>query len=296
MDKLSETVMIIIFVVLAHLLILYWVTRKKKIINGKHVCITGKIRVNKFSEKAAPKDFYFLGGSSGIGLHLAINAVKLGANVTVFARNEKKLQEAVEEIRSHKISPRQKVEYKSLDLAKATYKDIESAFGEIEEKCGDIYMLVNCAGMAICGTIEEMEEKDVKYLMDLNYYGTYFPIKYVLPKMKARKDGIIVMTGSQASLLGIYGLGAYSAAKFALRGLAETLAMETKHLGISVTLALPTDTDTPGFENEQKSKPIETKLICGSGGKLSIFIRISDLFIGIIFQDSLHPKKLLVEF
>lgn len=197
---------------------------------------------------------------------MAIKAAKLGADVTIVARNEKKLQEAVGEIKSNKISPRQKIEYKSLDLAKFSYKEIESAFEDIEEKSGDIYMLVNCAGMAICGTIEEMEENDVKYLMDLNYYGTYFPIKYVLPKMKTKKEGIIVLTGSQASLIGIFGMGAYSAAKFALRGLAETLVMETKHLGITVTLAMPTDTNTPGFENEQKSKPIETKLICGTGG------------------------------
>lgn len=102
--------------------------------------------------------------------------------------------------------------------------------------------------------------------MDLNYFGTYNPIKYVLPKMKARKDGIIVLTSSQAGLIGIYGYGPYAAAKFALRGLAETLTMEVKHLGIFVTLALPADTDTPGFAKEEKSKPIETKLISGSGG------------------------------
>lgn len=103
-------------------------------------------------------------------------------------------------------------------------------------------MLVNCAGMAICGTIEDTKPEDAKFLMDLNYFGTFYPTHYVLPKMKARKDGIIVVTGSQASLLGVFGLGAYSAAKFALRGLAEAIYMETKHLGITVTLALPADT------------------------------------------------------
>lgn len=42
--------------------------------------------------------------------------------------------------------------------------------------------------------------------------------------------------------------------------------MESKHLGVTVTLAMPSDTDTPGFENEEKSKPKETKIISGSGG------------------------------
>lgn len=159
----------------------------------------------------------------------------------------------------------QKIEYRSLDLTRG-HEEINKVFAEIEEKSGDIYMLVNCAGMAICGTIEDTKPEDAKFLMDLNYFGTFYPTQYVLPKMKARKEGIIVITSSQGGLLGIYGLGAYSAAKFALRGLAETLSMETKHLGISVTLALPADTDTPGFTNEEKSKPTETKEICGSGG------------------------------
>lgn len=159
----------------------------------------------------------------------------------------------------------QKIEYYALDVTKG-HEAINKAFEETEAKSGDIYMLVNCAGMAICGTIEDTKPEDAKFLMDLNYFGTFFPVRYVLPKMKARKDGIIVLTSSQGGLLGIYGLGAYSAAKFALRGLAETVYMETKHLGINVTVALPADTDTPGFANEEKSKPQETKEICGSGG------------------------------
>lgn len=152
-----------------------------------------------------------------------------------------------------------------MDLTKG-HEEINKAFSEIEDKSGEIYMLVNCAGTCICGTTEDIKPEDAKFLMDLNFFGTFYPIQYVLPKMKARKDGIIVLTASQAALMGIYGLSAYTASKFALRGLAEAVAMETKHLGIKVTLALPADTDTPGFENEQKSKPEETKDICGSAG------------------------------
>lgn len=159
----------------------------------------------------------------------------------------------------------QQIEYKALDLTQS-YDQIEQTFSEIEEKSGEIFMLVNCAGMAVCGTVENTAAQDAKFMMDLNYFGTFYPIKYVLPKMKLRKDGIIVLTSSQAGLLGIYGYGAYAASKFALRGLAETVYMETKHLGITVTLAMPSDCDTPGFANEEKSKPMETKEISSSGG------------------------------
>ena len=124
--------------------------------------------------------------------------------------------------------------------------------------------------------------------MNINYYSVYFPTRYVLEKFKETGDGIITITASQASLLGIYGYGPYAAAKFALRGLAETIAMEVSNTNISITLALPADTgklflplfesqklliliryfhvDTPGFENENRTKPEETKIISEGGG------------------------------
>ncbi|KAL8621700.1 hypothetical protein ACOMHN_024671 [Nucella lapillus] len=68
-----------------------------------------------------------------------------------------------------------------------------------------------------------------------------------------------------AGQLGLFGYTAYSS-KFALRGLAESLQMELKPHNIQVTLAFPPDTDTPGYAEEQKSKPKETRLLSESGG------------------------------
>lgn len=265
MDKYTEISLILLGVIIVHLLILYFLTRKSKNIKGRTVVVTG--------------------GSSGIGLWVAINCVKLGAHVTIIARNVNLLgkvfkfciifitinlfnflkEKAVQAIGKHRVNENQKISYKSIDLSK-DYDNITKQLEKIEEESGEIYMLVNCAGMAICGTVEEMSIEDAKLMMDINYFATYYPTRYVLPKMKARGDGIIVITASQAALLGIYGYGAYAASKFALRGLAETIAMESKHRGVSVTLALPADTDTPGFEREEKTKPEETKIISGSGG------------------------------
>lgn len=70
--------------------------------------------------------------------------------------------------------------------------------------------------------------------MDLNFYGTVFPTMAVAKKMMVRKQGHIVITGSQASLLGIYGMSAYCSSKFALRGFAESLHME-----VCIILSLP---------------------------------------------------------
>lgn len=68
------------------------------------------------------------------------------------------------------------------------------------------------------------------------------------------------------NLSGVYGLSAYCGSKFALRGLAESLAMEVFHYNMTVTLCSPPDTDTPGLAAEQSTKPLETKLISASAG------------------------------
>lgn len=246
MEIRTEIICWIIVAIFLHLMVLLFLRKSpKKSIKNSHVVVTG--------------------GSSGIGLRIAINAAKLGADVTIIARNKVALEKSVKLIKENCQNEAQKIEYKSIDLSKS-YDDVAKGFAEIEEKSGDIYMLVNCAGQAICGTIEDMSIEDSKKMMDINYYATFYPTRYVIPKMKAAGRGIIVITASQAALIGIYGYGAYAASKFALRGLAETLAMETAHKGITVTLALPSDTNTPGFELEEKTKPKETKIISGSGG------------------------------
>ncbi|XP_055375143.1 3-ketodihydrosphingosine reductase isoform X2 [Condylostylus longicornis] len=238
-----------IYVILAltiHILIYTLVTKKKpKDINGKHVVITG--------------------GSSGIGLHMAIECARRGASVTLLARRTNLLEKSVKLLELNKKNENQKFQYKSLDLS-GNYDVVEKCLQDAEENFGDIEMLINCAGFAVCGVFEEVSIEDAKKLMDINYFGTYHCVRHVLPKMKQRRSGTIVITSSQAALMGIYGYGPYSVAKFALRGLAETIAMETKNFGITVTLAMPADTNTPGFENEEKSKPKETKLISGTGG------------------------------
>lgn len=220
--------------------------RPKKSLLGRHVMITG--------------------GSSGIGKALAIVAAKEGAHVSIVARNVDKLRAAVLEIESY-TKKGQEVNAASVDVSNKNA--VETNFALLEDAIGPIYMLVNCAGLAICGRLEDMKQNDVKHLIDVNLLGTIYPIQAVLPKFKERKEGIIVLTASAVALMGMFGYSIYSSCKFALRGLAESLYMEVKPYNISVTLALPPDTDTPGFENENKSKPKETKIMSESGGLYS---------------------------
>lgn len=95
----------------------------------------------------------------------------------------------------------QKVECVSLDISNS-YDDIESTFNNLERSMGQIYMLINCAGTAICGKIEDTTVENLKHMINLNFMGTYYCIKAVVPKMKSANEGIIVVTSSQAGLSG----------------------------------------------------------------------------------------------
>ncbi|KAH8420767.1 hypothetical protein KR222_004310 [Zaprionus bogoriensis] len=248
MELSWEIVVCLSIAILAHILVYIFVMGKHaKSIVGRHVVVTG--------------------GSKGIGLCLAVECALKGADVTVIARDEKVLGGAVALLEVVRQRPEQKFQYRSLDIG-GDYELVARVLAELEESIGDIYALINCAGMAICGLFEEVSVADVHKLMNVNFFGSYNCTRYVLPKMKKAGDGIIVLTSSQAAMFGIYGYGPYSSSKYALRAMAETIAMESRAHGVSVTLALPCDTNTPGFEQEEKSKPRETKIISGGGGLL----------------------------
>ena len=105
--------------------------------------------------------------------------------------------------------------------------------------------------------------------MEINYFGTLYMVRAVLPAMRRRGGGQIVMISSGAGLVGIYGYTAYAPSKFALRGLAETLRGELKPDNIQVSIVYPPDTDTPQLAAENEIKPPETARITGNAQVLS---------------------------
>lgn len=223
---------------------------------------------NKFKKRKRTdlirKHIIITGGSSGIGKALAILAAKEGAHVTIVARNKDRLKEAENQVKDACINVNQKITSISVDVS--DFKALKEEFEKVENDIGPIFGLVNCAGFAICGKIEDFSIPDIQSMINVNYLGSLYPTQLVVPKMKEHKQGFIAFTASQVALMGMFGYSIYSSCKFALRGLAESLDMELGPYNISVTLALPPDTDTPGFENENKTKPLETKLLSEVGG------------------------------
>ncbi|XP_060583252.1 3-ketodihydrosphingosine reductase-like, partial [Ruditapes philippinarum] len=228
------------------------------------IYIAGRLKPK--SATLAQKHVVVTGGSSGIGKAIAVLAAQQGANVTILARNKLRLEEAKTEIQGH-LKPNGKVQSFSVDLS-TNYDDVKKCVTEAEEKFGPVFMLVNSAGTSVSRSFQDLDASEFKKLMEANYYSAVNATKASIDSMVEQQAGRVVFLSSQAGQIGLFGFSAYSASKFALRGLAEALQMEMTPHNVRVTVAFPPDTDTPGFQHELQGKPKETMLISETAGLL----------------------------
>ena len=110
---------------------------------------------------------------------------------------------------------------------------------------GGLDVVVNNAGYALAGAVEEISPAEAQAQMAANFFGALYVAQAALPHLRRSGSGRILNIGSFCSVQGLPGLGLYSASKFALAGLSEALAAETREMGVFVTLIEPT-----GFRTE----------------------------------------------
>ena len=192
------------------------------------------------------------GGSLGIGRSLALRCFENGANVIVIARNQQNLQKVKDDLESKRANEVQKVVVKQADVT--SLEQVNRTFDEIVGEFKQIDYLVNCAGKSVSNAFDDAPIEDFESMINLNYFGTLYPTKYAAKLMKKKRSGNIIIVSSIAGLVGLHGFSAYSSSKFALVGLAQCLHMELKSFNVHVTCCFPPDTDTPGFEEEEKTK------------------------------------------
>jgi 3-dehydrosphinganine reductase len=203
------------------------------------------------------------GGSSGIGLALARQAAARGARVSLLARDRAKLAAARDEIQ-RLVPGAPTVGLAAADVANQS--DLLRALAETERTHGPVDVLITSAGIAQPGYFEEIAVDVFERTMAVNYFGTLYALKAVVPGMKQRRRGAVVIISSGAGLVGLFGYTAYSPSKFALRGLAESLRSELKSTGVRVAIVYPPDTATPQLDEENRTKPPETKALTAAGG------------------------------
>ncbi len=210
------------------------------------------------------KNILISGGSSGIGLALAKEFASLGGNITILARRKDLLESSLKEIKKHAINSDQK--FKSLSGDVSNFEELKKV---LSEDTTPYNVLINSAGIAYPGKFVDLDPLIFKSVMDVNYLGTIFMTKLILPGMIARESGYIVNISSLAALIGIYGYTAYAPSKYAVRGFSRCLRSEVESHGINVSVVLPPDTDTPQLAFEHLIIPEITKRINQSGSVMT---------------------------
>lgn len=234
-------------------------------------------KVASGSDKNDGHHIMITGGSSGIGLSLAHRCLSHQKNmkvshITLVARGLSKLsaaKEALESVQGNK-EEKTKIHIISADVSK--YEEISKKIDNlITSGVPAPSILFNNAGFSIPTRFTTSDPSLFKRLMDVNYFGTVHTTRAIIPHMiqSPNSKQAIVLTSSGAGQLGIYGYTAYSATKFALRGFSESLQMELWPYNISVQLVFPPNTETPGFEEENKLKMEECRLIEDQAGLFS---------------------------
>lgn len=207
------------------------------------------------------------GGSSGIGFELARQIVRNGTSVSILARRPEKLAEAEKALRPLADAHGARVLTYSVDVSDR--KACESACQIASDALGVPDLTILNAGQARPGYFEEMTPDVFETMMAVNYFGVLWCARALAPAMTMRGNGHIVFVASGAALVGLFGYTAYAPSKFAVRGLAESLRGELKPKGVNVSIVYPPDTETPQLEQENRTKPAETKAITASGGVMS---------------------------
>ena len=173
------------------------------------------------------------GAGKGIGRAIAIALAKEGAFVGLLARTEKDIKALADEITGMGV----KAAYATADVSNRT--EVETAVTKIQEELGDIDILVNNAGTATFGKFLELEPDVWEQQVKVNVFGVYYTTRAVLPKMIVRKTGDIINISSTAGKSGNAVTSAYSASKFAVFGLSESLMQEVRKHNIRVTALAP---------------------------------------------------------
>lgn len=206
-----------------------------------------------------------VGGSSGIGLAVAKMLATKGAKICLLARNELQLRAAGEQIAAQTGVSQRQIYYHSIDVRDApqTTALIEQIVGT--KGCPD--MVLNFAGKAQPDEFANISAEQFMQTLQLNVLGARNIAAAVVPHFKRRGGGKLLFTSSIAGFIGTYGYTDYCASKFAIVGFASALAQEVAQHNIEISILYPPDTKTPGFDAEEKNKPLATKAV-SSGNKI----------------------------
>jgi NAD(P)-dependent dehydrogenase (short-subunit alcohol dehydrogenase family) len=187
------------------------------------------------------KKCFITGAASGIGRATAIAAAAKGAELYLTDIQDAALATAVEEIRA---GGGNVAFHASADVS--DYEAVVALAKQIHDAHGSMDVVMNVAGVSAWGSVQNLEHRQWRRMVDVNLMGPIHVIEcFVPPMIAARRGGHLVNVSSAAGLFGLPWHAAYSASKFGLRGVSEVLRFDLRRHRIGVSLVCPGGVSTP---------------------------------------------------
>lgn len=180
------------------------------------------------------KTWFITGTSKGLGAAIARYALARGDNVAGTARNSQSVTAALGESASGESASLLPI---ALDVTDP--EQVRAAVAACVQRFGGIDVVVNNAGRALIGTLEEMSDAQIRDEFEVNVFGTIDVIRAVLPTLRAQRSGTIVNLSSTAGVVGYPASSMYNATKFAVEGLTAGLREDLADLGIKMLALEP---------------------------------------------------------
>ncbi|WP_132745232.1 3-ketoacyl-ACP reductase [Scopulibacillus darangshiensis] len=216
---------------------------------------------------------FVTGAGRGIGRATAIALAKEGVSVGLLARTETALKEVAKEIESYGV----KAAFAAADVS--SQEQVEQAIEEVTNGLGPADILINNAGTGKFGSVLEFDPEEWKRIIDVNLMGPFYVTRAVLPQLIEKNGGDIINISSTSGLRGTAGSSAYSASKFGLLGLTESLTQEVRKHNIRVMALTPSMVATDLVFKDNKPEDSEEK-----------YMQPEDLAEVIVSQLKLHPR------
>lgn len=169
------------------------------------------------------------GAARGFGLEIARAALAGGEQVALAVRTPERLPD---DVRTH-------LQALPVALDVTDQDQLRAAVAQVVDRFGTIDVLVNNAGRALLGALEEITDEEARSLFDVNVFGLINTTRAVLPVMREAGRGKLVHIGSRSGFEGEPGVSMYSASKFAVAGISEALAAELEPFGIQSMVVEP---------------------------------------------------------
>lgn len=189
-------------------------------------------------ESLKGKNAIITGAGKGLGRAIAIALAQEGVNVGLAARTIADLEKVAAELQQYGV----KTAIATMDVS--DINAVNTAIDSLKLALGPIDILINNAGIGAFGSFMELEPTKWEEIIKVNLLGPYYVTRAVLPEMIERKTGDIVNVSSTAGKNGAAVTSAYSASKFGLIGMSESLMQESRKHNIRVTTLVPSTVAT----------------------------------------------------